>query len=86
MNGFSRQDLNAVFEQAIKDGSRCVFVEITAEGIREVICIPRAWFNEKLEFYNRTYTDELRHIMNRRVMITDLSHGEPDQLEQLIYN
>lgn len=86
MNGLTREDLNDVFEQAVNDGSRCMFVEITAEGVREVICIPRAWFNEKLEFYNRTYTDELRHIMNKRVMITSLSHGGPDQLEQLIYN
>lgn len=86
MNGLTRNDLHDLFEQAVNDGSRCIFVEITAEGVREVICIPRAWFDEKLEFYNRTYTDELRHIMNKRVIITSLSHGGPDQLEHLIYN
>lgn len=86
MNGLTRNDLHDLFEQAVNDGSRCIFVEITAEGVREVICIPRAGFDEKLEFYNRTYTDELRHIMNKRVMITSLSHGGPDQLEHLIYN
>lgn len=48
MNGLTRNDLHDLFEQAVNDGSRCIFVEITAEGVREVICIPRAWFDEKL--------------------------------------
>ncbi len=46
-----------------------IVLEIEAEGTREFIVIPRESFADKLSFYQRSYTDDLVHVMNKNVSI-----------------
>lgn len=71
------------FKQAKESNSPYVFIGVSAEGVREVICIPRESFDEKLEFYKRSYTYDLTHVMNKRVFITNFAYGDSDTLNNL---
>lgn len=62
------------FEKAQGDSDYAfVILEVLAEGIREFIVIPRESFEDKLAFYKRSYTDELIHVMNKNVSITNVA-------------
>lgn len=57
------------FDVAIKKGCKIIYILIEAEGVREVILIPKESFKAKKEFYQRAYTDNLTHAMNKDVKI-----------------
>lgn len=75
-----KQDLVSVFSKAREDNSPFVFVGIDAEGVREVIVIPKYSFDAKEKFYLNAYNDELVHVMNSKVSICSLSYGEAEEL------
>lgn len=76
----TKNDLKEQFQKAQEEGCSFVFVAIEAEGVQETICVPKRSFKEKLDFYNKAYTDDLKHVMNNKVHIRGLSRGEPDEL------
>lgn len=77
----TKKDLVEQFNLARKEGSKFVFVGIEAEGVQETICIPKRSFDEKQAFYERSYTDNLVHVMNKNVFIRGLSRGGSEQLD-----
>lgn len=79
----TKKDLNIQFHKAVKENSDYVFIGIEAEGVQETICIPSRSFDDKLEFYERSYTDELIHVMNKNVFIRGLSRGSSEQLDNI---
>ena len=83
MSKLTKKDLKAIFTKAKEEGSKFVFVGIEAEGVQETICIPERSFVEKQAFYERSYTDDLVHVMNKNVFIRGLSYGGSDQLDNI---
>lgn len=77
----TKTDLIEQFNQARKEDCKFVFIGIEAEGVQETICIPERSFDEKQAFYERSYTDDLVHVMNKNVFIRGLSHGGAEQLD-----
>lgn len=69
------------FDKAKEDNSKFVFIGIEAEGVQETIAIPQRSFDEKQAFYERSYTDELVHVMNKNVFIRGLSRGGSEELD-----
>lgn len=61
-----------------------VFVVIEAEGIKECIVIPSKSFKEKEQFYMNAYNDDLVHVMNKNVKITELGYGNEMHLPNFI--
>lgn len=59
------------FDKAEQNNSDFVYVAIIAEGTKEVILVPNESFENKREFYRRSYTDDLKHVMNKNVKIVD---------------
>ena len=74
-------DLVTQFVKAKEEGCPFVFVGIEAEGVQETICIPKRSFDEKQAFYERSYTEDLVHVMNKNVFIRGVSRGGSDQLD-----
>lgn len=79
----NKQTLINSFEQARKHNFPFVFVGIEAEGIKEVIVIPKESFDAKEEFYKRAYSDDLVHVMNSEVRIFGLSFGEVNEIYKM---
>lgn len=79
----TKEVLNEQFDKAKADGSKFVFIGIEAEGLQETIAIPQRSFDEKQAFYERSYTDELVHVMNKNVFIRGLSRGGSEQLDNI---
>ena len=77
----TKDTLQEIFEKAKQEKSKFVFIGIEAEGVQETICIPERSFNDKQAFYERSYTNELVHVMNKNVFIRGLSHGGSEQLD-----
>lgn len=77
----TKKNLKETFTKAKEEDSEFVFVGIEAEGVQETICIPKRSFDEKQAFYERSYTDELVHVMNKNVFIRGLSYGGSEQLD-----
>lgn len=75
-----KRELQLAFEKAKEENKPFVFVSIEAENVVEVICIPDVSFEEKLKFYERSYTDELRHVMNKNVFIKSVDYGDSETL------
>lgn len=80
----TKQNLKETFKSARTVGSSFVFVGIEAEGIKEVISIPSPSFDAKEQFYINAYSDDLVHVMNSKVKITGITHGESEVLYDLI--
>ena len=72
------------FNQAEVKGYPYVFVKIEAEGIEELIVIPKQSFEAKEKFYLNAYDDELTHVMNKNVKITNLGFGNKEHLSNFI--
>lgn len=81
----SKKKFIELFDVAEELGSRCIYVEISAEGIDEVIVIPNKSFKSKREFYKSTYDKNLCHVMNKDVKIVGFSHGDTLDLQNHIY-
>lgn len=77
----TKEQLIEQFEKAREEKSSFVFVGIEAEGVQETICIPSRSFDEKQAFYERSYTENLVHVMNKNVFIRGLSRGGSEQLD-----
>lgn len=80
----TKQHLQNTFTKAKKTNSPYVFVGIKAEGVAEVIVIPKQSFEAKEQFYTNAYSDDLTHVMNKNVMITGLSYGDSEQIANII--
>lgn len=79
-----KTDLDFTFAKARQTSSPFVFIHLVAEGIEEVIAIPSRSFDGKEAFYNRSYTNELIHVMNSDVMIIGLSYGHSNELDIML--
>lgn len=79
--GLKKADLIEQFNKARENEATFVFISIEAEGVQETICIPSRSFDAKQAFYERSYTDELVHMMNKNVFIRGLSYGSSGQLD-----
>jgi len=77
----TKQHLSNTFAKARETQSPFVFVAIVAEGIEEVIVVPKKSFDAKEDFYKSAYNDELVHVMNSKVQIRGLSYGEASELK-----
>ena len=77
----TKKHLIEQFDKAREEKTPFVFVGIEAEGVQETICIPSHSFDEKQTFYERSYTDDLVHVMNKNVFIRGLSRGGSEQLD-----
>ncbi|UTI41114.1 hypothetical protein [Niallia sp. RD1] len=80
----TKQHLQNNFAKARETNSPYVFVGIKAEGVSEVIVIPKKSFDAKEQFYMNAYSEDLTHVMNNNVMITGLSYGDADQIPNII--
>lgn len=78
-----KKDLLSQFESAKHDQSDFVYVAIIAEGTKEVILIPRESFVDKQSFYERSYTDDLIHVMNKNVKIVDCGSLKTDVFDSI---
>ena len=81
---FTKKALTRTFDAARQSGVDYVFVAIRAEGVDEVIVIPKRSFDEKEKFYMNAYNDDLKHVMNKEVYIRGLSYGSCNELENVI--
>lgn len=79
-----KQQLKTMFSRAKETDSPYVFVGIKAEGVSELIVIPKQSFEAKEKFYLGAYSEDLTHVMNKNVMITGLSYGDADQIPNII--
>ena len=79
----TKEHLREQFHKAASEEADFVFIGIEAEGVQETICIPQRSFKEKLEFYERSYTNSLVHVMNKNVFIRGVSRGGSDQLDNI---
>lgn len=80
----THQNIIATFEGARSQESPFVFVGVEAEGIKEIIAVPAESYDAKEQFYLRSYTNELVHVMNSNVRIFGLSHGDNDCLRDVL--
>lgn len=75
-DGLTKEDLINLFSVARDKQLPFVFVSIEAEGVKEVIAVPSESFDAKEKFYNNAYSDELVHVMNSKVRITNVIAGD----------
>ena len=84
ITSLTKEGLQATFSSARHTGAPYVFVSIRAEGVDEVIAIPRKSFAAKEAFYMKAYTDDLVHCMNERVYVRGLGYGDVDQIQYML--
>lgn len=65
----TKQDLINIFSVAREKQLPFVVVGIEAEDIKEAIVVPAESFDAKEQFYLKSYSDELVHVMNSKVRI-----------------
>lgn len=80
----NKKDLLRVFDEATDRDYPYVFVKVEAEGIEELIIIPRRSFEAKKDFYTNAYNDDLTHVMNKNVKLTDLGYGNELEISNFI--
>lgn len=80
----TKQNLINTFNGAREHDAPFVFVGIEAEGIKEVIAVPKESFDAKEKFYNTAYSDDLVHVMNSKVHVFGLTYGEANGIHDLI--
>jgi len=80
----TKKDLLTTFARAKETNSPYVFVRINAEGVAELIVIPERSFKAKEKFYRGAYNNDLTHVMNKNVVITNFSCGEIDKVSNII--
>ncbi len=80
----SKAALIEVFKRAVIGNYPYVFVVIEAEGIEECIVVPKESFEAKHEFYLKAYNDDLIHVMNSNVKITNVGYGDVNHLPDFI--
>lgn len=78
----NKDKLIKVFNKG-KETNSFVQVEVTIpgqEGTEFIVNKPSS-IDNKLEYYLRTYDDELKHCMNDKVIIVDASYFDEDKQE-----
>jgi len=80
----TKKHLQENFRKAREVDSPYVFIGINADGIDELIVIPKRSFDAKEKFYLDAYSDDLTHVMNKNVYIRDLSYREAKEIENII--
>lgn len=84
MSTLNKQNLINTFKGAKGAKSSYVALWIEAEGVDEYIVVPEKSFDAKLDFYKRSYSDELVHVMNSKVFIKGMTYGGLEVLEELL--
>lgn len=79
----SMKHLTNTFKRARETSSPFVFIAIMAEGTEEIVTIPAKSFDAKENFYNKAYTEDLVHVMNKEVYIRGLSYGVATDLNNI---
>jgi hypothetical protein len=79
----NKQSLIKTFNAARARNSSFVFVGVEAEGIKEVITVPKQSFDAKEQFYMNAYSEELVHVMNSKVRVFGLNYGEAEDVHDL---
>lgn len=82
----TQQNLVETFKGARNHEASFVFVGIEAEGVKEVIAVPAESFDAKEQYYSRSYTNDLVHVMNSNVRITGLSYSDNDCLRDVLHD
>ncbi|PIC72420.1 hypothetical protein [Sporosarcina sp. P17b] len=80
----TKQHLQNNFNKAREADSPYVFIGISAEGVDEVIVIPKRSFEDKENFYLSAYDENLNHVMNKKVYIRGFSFGDVDEIRNII--
>lgn len=80
----TKQHLTNTFAKARETKSPYVFVGINADGTDELIVIPERSFDAKEKFYLNAYSEDLVHVMNKKVFIRGLSYGDVDQVANIL--
>lgn len=80
----TKKHLQNNFTKAREIDSPYVFIGISADGIEELIVIPKQSFDAKEKFYMNAYDDDLTHVMNKSVFIRGLSYGNAKEIENII--
>lgn len=80
----TKSDLIRVFEEATDREYPYVYANIEAEGVEELIIIPSRSFEAKKKFYADAYSDDLTHVMNKNVKITNVGYGNQLDISNLI--
>lgn len=80
----TKQHLQNNFVKAKETDAAYVFIAIRAEGVDELIVIPKQSFEAKEKFYLGAYSDDLTHVMNKNVYIRGLSYGGVDEIPNII--
>jgi len=84
MMSLAKETLKQVFNDAREAGEPYVFVSIKAEGVDEVIVIPKQSFDDKEYFYLNAYDDDLKHVMNKNVYVSRICTGDETRLPNII--
>lgn len=75
-----KRELINTFQKASDENAAFVFMSIQAEGTLEIICIPDISFKSKKDFYEQTYTEDCKHVMNKNVIIKSVDYGSSETL------
>lgn len=82
--GLTKEHLKTNFERARETEAKYVFIAIVADGVEEVITIPKRSMDAKEAFYESAYDEQLKHVMNKSVFIRGLSFGDATELDVLL--
>lgn len=80
----TKETLINTFEKVRREDFQYLFVNIVAEGVEEVIVVPRHSLDAKEKFYTNAYTDDLKHVMNKDVYIKGMSYGSAYELDNIL--
>ena len=72
------RDLNECFDQAKEVGASLIAVKVrVGDSADETIINPSSNFEEKIAYYNNTYSEILRHkfSVDKEIQITAFAHG-----------
>ena len=77
-------ELENIFEEARKNHAQTIAVEITIPGQRdtEFIINQNRSFRNKLNYYKRTYNDDLVHNKVPRIKIVSAGFGDADLFDK----
>jgi hypothetical protein len=81
------QDLIKCFTDAKRDYAKYVAIRVSMDGFPEdeIIINTHANIDTKLEYYKKTYDDELNHKFAKGIRIVDCTSGNSlDEIEWLI--
>ena len=81
----SKKDLIKIFVKAKEKNARVIGILLNIKSYRysEIIVNNRSNFDKKLEYYNATYDDNLKHKLDNKIYISDFAYAQnPKELFQ----